>query len=337
VKPVRDVAGALGRAVRFVVLDDFATKVLAFVVAAFLFVAARNEVVRIVEVPVRVVPDPTRVLRSALPAKVEAVVRGPWGAVARLERKPLPPLRLRLSELDPGPLVLDPRDVPLPADVTVQRLVYEPVDLRFEPVVERSVPIEPRIVGVPAKGTRVSETRVSPATWFVRGASSEIGSIEHLWTEPIDVAGARKSFHVTVGLAPPPADVELLRARPSDRPQVDVTVRIDPAAVRRTLTLSHPAGGTVEVTVTVPQDLAAGGEDLASLFEVRPLEGGAPGAVEVVPRPELADAVRIVHVVPHPAADRPAAGPERDGVGRRGRAPQPGDPSAGPAGPSSRE
>ncbi|RMH00175.1 MAG: YbbR-like domain-containing protein [Deltaproteobacteria bacterium] len=287
----------VARVVRWIFVDDLATKLLALLVALGLFVAVRNEVVKVVEIPVQYVPDPTRVVRSALPEHVEAVLRGPWGTLARLESERLPPLRVRLSDLAEGPLVLDPRGLVLPAGVRVERLRHRRVDVRFEPVAEVPIPIEARIVGVPAAGYRVVGARASPDEWFVRGPVSELEGIEHLWTEPVDVSGARHDLIAEVGLAPPPADVEFLSSRPGGVPVVRVSVRIAPSAIRRTVRIPNFDGrGELEVTVVGPPRAFEAVDDLEALLVVEPsADGDGHPRVRVTDEapPEVRRALRV--------------------------------------------
>lgn len=67
-----------------------------------------------------------------------------------------------------------------------------------------AVPIRPRIVGQPASDHHVREDQiqVTPSSLLVAGRPQWLGHIHGLWTEPVDVHGARQTVtrQVRVGL-----------------------------------------------------------------------------------------------------------------------------------------
>ena len=106
-----------------VLLRDWGTKSAALFLAVILFVLTRNEVSRTFQVPLRVEPDPDRVLVTDLPDTVAVEVRGPWTRVNRMQALDLGQVSLPLEQLRPGPLRIDPGSVVMPAGVVLESAV----------------------------------------------------------------------------------------------------------------------------------------------------------------------------------------------------------------------
>ena len=95
-----------------------------------------------------------------------------------------------LGALVPG-IDIDPPSVRVRADVARQ-LAYA------------TVPVLPQLTGEPARGTRVDDVSVVPATVTVSGENPEIRRLESVSTAPVDIGGLDSELVSEVPLVLPP-------------------------------------------------------------------------------------------------------------------------------------
>ncbi len=262
------------------VLGDWGTKLAALLMATVLFVATRNEVSRTLEVPVRVVPDPDRALRGELPRAVTVRVRGPWARVGELSGAELGPVTLRLSDLEDGPLVVEPRAVRVPPGVQLEGVTAPPVELRFEPVLTRNVRVAPVVVGTPDPEHRLAGVEAEPPRWPIRGPRSEVLRVREVATEPLDLGGARDDVTRELSLAPPPAEVSFVGVEPGHLPAVRVHADVEPIVTLRRV--SVPVSLAPEVPPRAVEVAVAGPREALRDLEARAPAGGI--ARLIVPR-----------------------------------------------------
>ncbi len=86
--------------------------------------------------------------------------------------------------------------------------------------VSKTLLISPRIVGIPAFPSRITDVQVSPPTLLVTGRSDRLTQVGTLSTVPVDVSGATSDVVRQVSCAPPPG------LSPVGPGLVTVTVRI---------------------------------------------------------------------------------------------------------------
>ncbi|MCA9698049.1 MAG: YbbR-like domain-containing protein, partial [Myxococcales bacterium] len=129
-------------------------------------------------------------------------LRGPWANVNRLGNAEIGVATLDLREARPGPMVLDPAAIVMPTGVVLDGLDYEPVDLRFEDVIERRLPVRVELRGSVDEDFRLTRAQVDPAGWLVRGPVSSVDAVTELHTEAVDIEGARADLSTSVALLP---------------------------------------------------------------------------------------------------------------------------------------
>jgi hypothetical protein len=213
----------LQRAVEFLVqaaTENWGTKILALLLALIVFVVTRDEVTRSFTIPLRVIEDPERVLLTRPPESVELRVRGPWANVNRLSAAELGAATLDLREVRPGPMELDPASIVMPQGVVLDTLEYDPVDLRFEALIDRALPIVPVVVGEVDTDHRLASMRVEPDSWTVRAPASEFDDLRELQTEFIDISGVSSDVDMRVEVEPPDAQLVFLGVREGELPLV---------------------------------------------------------------------------------------------------------------------
>ena len=249
-------ATGFARVVEFLIAaatENWGTKILAFLLALVVFIVTRDEVTRSFTIPLRVVEDPDRVLLTKPPATVEIRLRGPWANVNRIAEDALGPATLDLREVRPGPMALDPASVVMPQGVVLDTLEYDPVDLRFEDVIERGFTISPVVVGRVDPDYELVATRVEPESWPVRGPTSAIDELMGLATEVVDLEGARADVGVRVELAPLPPELAYLRVASDERPKVRFVAEVTPILDELELVIATDA----VLREALPDDIAA--------------------------------------------------------------------------------
>lgn len=103
--------------------------------------------------------------------------RGTGDRVVRLSRD-----RVKLELLPPG--------------VQIEGFQPAVVSIRLEPVVERSIKVEPKLEGKVPDGFEVYSTGINPASVRVRGPASVINSLKQAPTESISLEGKSSSFDI---------------------------------------------------------------------------------------------------------------------------------------------
>ncbi len=231
---------------------DWGLKAIALLVAAFLFVFTRDEVVRVFTVPLKVVEDPDRVLMTEVPETIQVQARGPWTRINRLQDYDFGVATLDLERAGPGPLEIDRAAIVMPPGIVLAGIQYDHVDLRFDPVIEREVGIEPLIEGAPAPDYALVRVEVEPTRWRVRGGESFVRRVQGLTTESLDVDGADHDVEGRRALVQPPEGVSLVGEAGA---QAVVTVRaiVDARQETRQLSVATVVPGDLDPTGAVPR------------------------------------------------------------------------------------
>lgn len=286
---------APGRFFGDMLLRNWGTKAVALVVAVMLFVVTRDEVTRAYNVPLRIVPDTSRVLLTPLPDSIQVQVRGPWTRVNRLQDVDFGSATLDLRSAGPGPLELDRASIVMPKGVVLASIIYDHVDLRFEPVIEHDAAVVATVVGEPAEDHAIVRIETDPRTVKVRGGRSLVLGLTQLPTESLDLEGAADDVDGALALSRPLAGVAIV-GEGNEPMRVHVRVVIDPIIHERAY--AAPVGelatelrdrpgvpSTLEVVVRGPMPsfrvLERAGITVPIVAEVR-LERGKGGDVAVV-------------------------------------------------------
>lgn len=167
--------------------------------------------------------DSDVVLVSSVPQSVRVFFRGSNQAIDNLRASSVSIL-LDLKSSQPQHIVFDPKLLRLPDGVNVEVEQFDPpsIDLKWEPRVERDVPVQVSVVGTPADGFVVKGPLVAePKTVKVRGPQSDAMVLQHIRADAFDVRG------LTEGSYPRQLAVEQPNPRVKIRPKsVVVTAEI---------------------------------------------------------------------------------------------------------------
>ncbi|MFW5920715.1 MAG: diadenylate cyclase CdaA, partial [Polyangiales bacterium] len=134
-------------------------------------------------------PSSGRMLVSELPDKVKVTLRGSRSLVSSVTAEDLGPVTIDLRNTNRSYYYFDPDSFELPASVQLAQLAPASIPLTWAKRVERRIPVEVRIVGIPGPALEARPVRVDPATVPIAGPEMEIEPLEVLETERIDVRG----------------------------------------------------------------------------------------------------------------------------------------------------
>lgn len=84
-------------------------------------------------------------------------------------------------------------DIKLPRAIDVINISPSSVKVIAEETVTKTVRVRPVVVGEPEKGYFVKSVEVAPQTLVIEGPRSEVGKINILRTEPLDITGLNET------------------------------------------------------------------------------------------------------------------------------------------------
>jgi YbbR domain-containing protein len=250
---------------------------LAFAIGLFAFqYGQQDEQQRTVPVSLSLRPpaeDSPRELMSQLPATIHVTLRGPARVIDRLVQSGVPPVTIDLRTGERESIAFDAKMFTLPPDTRVTMVDPPSLELEWEEVIARQIPLQASIAGQPAEGYVVrGEPDVEPKHITARGPSSLVEVLQFARLAAFDVSGLSQGAHRRrLALDGPPARVRYLGP-----PAATVSVTV----ARRLSEASFP-GRPVELV-----GLAAG------VVSPRQVD------VTVVGPPEVVQALRAEQVVP---------------------------------------
>lgn len=250
---------------------------MSFAIGLFAFLYGQQDE-QLRTIPVSIVMRPPaegtdRELMSQIPASVHVTLRGPARAIDRIIQSGVPPVELDLRSGQKQQIVFDDGMFQVPAEVRITIIDPPSIDLEWEDVISRQIPIQASITGQTAAGYIVrGQPEVEPENIAVRGPRSVVEVMQFARLAPFDVSGLSEGVHRRrISIDSPPSRAKLL----------------------------GPASASVAVTIARRLSEAR--------FENRPVEViGMPGAVSI-PRtvdvtvfgpPEVVRALRSEQVVP---------------------------------------
>ncbi|WP_321530959.1 CdaR family protein [uncultured Desulfuromonas sp.] len=160
------------------------------------------------------------IVANEVPSLVNLRISGPRTLLSNLESSSLS-LSVDLRGLEPGLTTFKRLDenLNIPSALKVVRLSPSYVEVKLERIREKSVPVTVVLTGEPMPGQKVLATVATPDRASIRGAESEVKRIDHVETEPLDIAGIREDFIMTV-----PVNFRGTYTELSDKKTVEVEV-----------------------------------------------------------------------------------------------------------------
>lgn len=171
-------------------------------------------------------------LMTAIPGTVQITVDGTARQINELVRQGLPPVVVNLRDAQRASLTFAKHMFKLPAGLEFVRVEpRDPIELDWQPVISRPLPVVATVTGTPATGFVVEgEPKVSPPTVYIEGPKSVVDVLQHARATPFDVSRVKNAGEISdyLPLEDPPA-----RCDYRGTGKVLVTVQVEERVVKR--------------------------------------------------------------------------------------------------------
>jgi hypothetical protein len=168
-----------------------------------------------------------------VPKTLVVTVRGPQGLVRNVKKRTLR-YDVDLNEAESGPVSVDFSSRALkgvPEGVQVVQISPPGVDIELDRRMDRTVRINPAIIGEVANGYRLEGIQIEPNTSGITGPRSIVRNIAEVSTDVIDVTGLTKDAVFELPIVPKSRAVQSKIEEP-----VKITVRVQPVIAEKTFT-----------------------------------------------------------------------------------------------------
>jgi YbbR domain-containing protein len=255
----------LDKLVRKLFVEDWSLKLLSLAIALVLWlvVTGQNQPVTAhLNVPLNFIRPPSLEISNDPPRTVDVMLTGSRNKLDDLTSLDLV-ATVDISDQRAGERVLrlaDKAQILLPQGVKVDGFQPSAIPVRLEQIVERQVPIEPKVDGTTADGYEVYGVHPSKGSVTLRGPESRVVALQKVATESISVTDRKVSFTangVAIDVADPKVDLI--------DPVVNVDVQIGERRIEKTFSgvvAAAADGGRVQpsaVSVTVLGEATAVG------------------------------------------------------------------------------
>jgi YbbR domain-containing protein len=284
------VKGGIREQIRAAFVENLALKIfsLACAIALFAFTHGSEQAQRTFSVSVLSILPPNaakRQLVSQLPAEVRVTLRGTRTRLDDLHADDLGPLQLELRDGKDRKVDIDEKLLlHIPVGVTIEQIAPASIEVKWDDVISKPVPVQVPRTGDPAPGYVVKgQVTTDPVEVQVHGPKSVVDGIKSARAVPFDVTGLGQGVHtLKLPLEKPPSltgyDVDVVTAG------VDITrqlvtktfsrLKVEviglPRATTRPTTVSVVVTGTAEDVNAISPDAViprvepkAAGDDLA--------------------------------------------------------------------------
>jgi hypothetical protein len=233
--------------------------------------------------------DASRALLTQPPATVRVTLSGGRTILDELKAEDLGTVQLDVRKGAGSFASFDTSRLKIPAGLTPT--VDPPgIDLVWDSIVTRPVPIQISVTGQPAPGFAVQgEPTADPKVSFARGPLSIVETIQHARAEPFDVGGLAEGVYTRkITIDAPPSRVAFLEQSTMVTVQIG-RARLDRVYVRLAVQVIGPARATVvppevDVRVSGPLDVVDSlrPEQLVPVADARAIAAdGKPGSATV--------------------------------------------------------
>ncbi|HEU4510144.1 MAG TPA: CdaR family protein [Pyrinomonadaceae bacterium] len=241
------------RWLRQIFLEDWSLKLLSLAIAVvlWLLVTGQNEPVTAhVNVQLNFIRPQSLEISNDPPRTVDVMLTGSRNKLDNLTSLDLV-ATVDISDQRAGERVLrlaDKAQISLPQGIKVDGYQPSAIPIRLEPIVERQVPVEPKLEGKPENGFEIYGVHPSKGSVAVRGPASRVNSLQKVMTESIWLAGHKETFTApNVAIDVPDAKVDLVE------PSISVEVQIGEVRTEKTFSgvvVNAPNGVKVEPATT---------------------------------------------------------------------------------------
>ena len=170
-----------------------------------------------------------RVLMTSIPAQIRVTLRGPRATLDELHADNIGSVQLDLRDGTSTRVTIDPSLIPVPPGLKIEQIDPPAIDLEWEDLIVRDVPVEVGVVGTPARGFVVRGAPQSePRLLRARGPKSEVLVVQRARADAFDVTGLTEGKYTRqLAVDRPPGRVTY------DAPSVSATVEVGREVVER--------------------------------------------------------------------------------------------------------
>lgn len=185
--------GAADR-LRSALTENVGLKMLSFFCALLLYslVHGSQDAQKSVSVDLVVLLPPEsaqRVLVSQLPPRVRVTLRGSRTALDELHGDDVGNIQLDVRVGQEKRIVIDPALVHVPAGIKVEQVDPPSIDLMWDDLVTRDVPVQVSLANTPAAGFVVKSVVADPPNVRAKGPKGQVSLLQHAGVDAFDVSG----------------------------------------------------------------------------------------------------------------------------------------------------
>src|SRR5690242_638185 len=200
---------------RRIFIEDWSLKLLslAIAIALWLLVTGQNQPVTAhLNVQLNFIRPQSLEISNDPPRTVDVMLTGSRNKLDELTSLDLV-ATVDISDQQTGERVVrlaDRAQIALPQGIKVDAYQPSAIPIRLEEIVDRQVPVEPKLEGQPADGFEVYGVYPNKGSVDVRGPASRVNSLQKVLTESIWLAGHKESFtaqNVAIDVSDPKIDL----------------------------------------------------------------------------------------------------------------------------------
>jgi hypothetical protein len=196
---------------RGLIFDNFGLKIVSLIVAVgfFAFIHGAERAQRTVRVSVVVLmpaESAHRALMTQLPTEVSVTLVGSRAQLDTLRDGDIGTLQLDLRTGQETTIQIEESMLDIPPGISIEHIYPQRLELRWDDVIVRQIPVQVSRTGVPAEGYAVKgSTVIEPDVVSAQGPRSVIDVIQYARTVPFDVSGLKNgTYRRQLALNPPP-------------------------------------------------------------------------------------------------------------------------------------
>ncbi len=216
---------------------------LVLAIALFFMVNTNKDVIIGVNIGVSYELPRDRIMISKRVDRVGLTLKGSPNRIRRFDERELDRIVVDLTDGSSGLHTFSKDQVRLPDGLTLLSINPPTIDIVFEPMAEKTVPVIVRTAGDPARGYQVAQITPNPPQVAIRGAQSVVRLVDKVPTRELRLDDRKSSFTVSIPIELPrntQGGIEVV-----DRQSIEISVRI----------IEQPATRTVR---NVPVQVVAG-------------------------------------------------------------------------------
>lgn len=195
-----------------------------------------------------------RELMTQIPASIHVTLRGSARVLDNMAQAGVPPVEIDLRNGHKDTIAFEPSMFDVPAGVQVAIIDPPSINLEWQDVVTRNIPIQASITGTPANGFVVKgEPEVDPKAITVRGPVSQVEVMQFARLAAFDVSGLSEGvYRRRIAIDSPPSRTSYIGPQ-SAMVTVTIARRVSEAkfAKRAVEVIGVPSGITRPRTVDV--------------------------------------------------------------------------------------